>query len=89
MNRSEEIKNELFQKLKSLSETVTNSYGEIAKGQSVFVPETTSSTRMSICQSCDDFNSKTTQCRRCGCFMSAKTRLKHGSCPIGKWGKEL
>lgn len=89
MNRSEEIKNELLQRLKSLSETVTSSYGDLSRGKSVFVSESVSSQRMSICKSCEDFNNKTSQCRRCGCFMSAKTKLKHGSCPIGKWGKDL
>jgi hypothetical protein len=89
MNHSEEIKNELLQRLKSLSETVTDSFNDLSKGKGVFVSENVSSARMSICHSCDDFNTKTTQCRKCGCFMSAKTRLKQGSCPIGKWGKDL
>ena len=87
MSNPNDIKNELMQKLKGLSETVTNSFGEIAKGNSVFVESATQEARMSTCRSCEDFNSKTTQCKKCGCFMSAKTRLKAGSCPVGKWGK--
>lgn len=87
MSNSNDIKNELMNKLKGLSETVTDSFGEIAKGKSVFVESTVQEARMATCRSCEDFNAKTTQCRRCGCFMSAKTRLKAGSCPIGKWGK--
>jgi ribosomal protein L40E len=89
MNHSEEIKNELLQRLKSLSETVTDSFNDFSKGKGVFVTESTATARMSLCESCDAFNSKTTQCRKCGCFMSAKTKLKHGSCPVGKWGKDV
>lgn len=87
MSNPNDIKNELMQKLKGLSETVTDSFGEIAKGNNIFVESAMQEARMSTCRSCEDFNAKTTQCRRCGCFMSAKTRLKSGSCPIGKWGK--
>lgn len=84
-----DIKNELLNKLKSLSDTVTDSFGEIAKGNGIFVSSATQQSRMQICDSCEDFNSKTTQCRKCGCFMSAKTRLKTASCPVGKWSRSL
>jgi hypothetical protein len=87
MSNPNDIKNELMNKLKGLSENITDSFGEIAKGKTVFVESAVQEARMATCRSCEDFNSKTTQCRRCGCFMSAKTRLKAGSCPIGKWGK--
>jgi hypothetical protein len=44
--------------------------------------------RMSICKSCPEFIKLTTQCKKCGCVMKAKTTLKDAECPIGKWGKE-
>lgn len=87
MSDSNKIKNELLQRLKNLSETVTDSFGEMAKGNNIFAEQQIQQTRMSTCQSCEHFNVKTTQCRHCGCFMSAKTKLKTASCPIGKWGK--
>jgi hypothetical protein len=87
MSNPNEIKNELLERLKNLSETVTDSFGELAKGNNIFVEQQIQQTRMSTCQSCEDFNAKTTQCKKCGCFMSAKTRLKTASCPVGKWGK--
>lgn len=88
-NFSEEIKQELLDKLKNLSETVADSLSDISKGKSTFVSQDTQQMRMSLCRACPDYNSGTTQCRRCGCFMSAKTKLRHGSCPIGKWGRDL
>jgi hypothetical protein len=44
--------------------------------------------RYSICNGCPEFVSLTKQCKKCGCFMAAKTKIASASCPIGKWGKE-
>lgn len=43
--------------------------------------------RLDICISCDKLIISTKQCKICKCFMTAKTKLPHASCPIGKWGK--
>lgn len=45
-----------------------------------------SNERYEICKACPEFIKLTTQCKKCGCFMSAKTKLAQASCPIGKWG---
>lgn len=44
--------------------------------------------RYDMCLSCDKLIHVTKQCKECGCFMNAKTKLPHASCPIGKWGAE-
>jgi hypothetical protein len=41
--------------------------------------------RYSICKSCPEFIKLTKQCKKCGCLMSAKTKLALATCPIGKW----
>jgi predicted Zn-ribbon and HTH transcriptional regulator len=41
--------------------------------------------RMSICRSCPELISLTSQCKKCGCFMNMKTKLQAAKCPIGKW----
>jgi predicted Zn-ribbon and HTH transcriptional regulator len=41
--------------------------------------------RMSTCNSCSELIKITSQCKKCGCFMSAKTKLESAKCPIGKW----
>ena len=41
--------------------------------------------RYSICQECPLFILSTKRCSECGCFMAAKTKLKHATCPINKW----
>lgn len=47
--------------------------------------EELSSSRMSICQACPELIKLTKQCKKCGCFMSAKTKLEAATCPLGKW----
>lgn len=41
--------------------------------------------RMDICKTCDWFRPKTQTCKKCGCFMAAKSMLANAKCPIGKW----
>ena len=41
--------------------------------------------RFSICQACPELIKLTSQCKKCGCFMPAKTKLLHATCPANKW----
>lgn len=41
--------------------------------------------RLDICKACPELIQLTTQCKKCGCFMNVKTKLKMAKCPIGKW----
>ncbi len=41
--------------------------------------------RYSICQQCPELIKLTKQCKKCGCFMIAKTKLQKATCPLGKW----
>jgi len=45
--------------------------------------------RMDICNSCPELIKLTKQCKKCGCFMEAKTKLPNASCPLGKWGEVI
>lgn len=47
--------------------------------------EELSNKRYSICQSCPELIKLTKQCKKCGCFMAAKTKLQLATCPLGKW----
>lgn len=88
MTDPEQIKKDVLQKLKTFSETVTTTVGDISKGKNVFCSASITNQRLNVCKGCEFFIKTTTQCKKCGCFMSAKTRLKKASCPIGKWTKE-
>lgn len=41
--------------------------------------------RYDICKACPELIKLTKQCKKCGCFMAAKTRLEAATCPMGKW----
>jgi hypothetical protein len=41
--------------------------------------------RFDICLSCPELIQITKQCKKCGCFMTAKTKLESAKCPVGKW----
>ncbi len=89
MSNPEKVKQEILQKLKGLSETVTDSIGQMSKGKPIFCESATINNRMQICNSCLYYVKGTSQCKKCGCFMTAKTRLKQSQCPVGKWGKDI
>lgn len=41
--------------------------------------------RYEICRGCEYFINLTKQCKKCGCFMEAKTKLESARCPMGRW----
>lgn len=47
--------------------------------------EDLATTRLNICKECPELIQLTTQCKQCGCFMAAKTKLEAAKCPLGKW----
>jgi len=49
------------------------------------VSESVKQLRMAICESCDDLNKTVKTCKKCGCFMPAKTKFAKASCPVKKW----
>jgi hypothetical protein len=44
-----------------------------------------SNKRFQICKECPELIKLTKTCKKCGCFMKAKTLLEAATCPIGKW----
>ncbi len=51
------------------------------------VPDYVYETRMDLCKMCPygKYNSVTTQCTECGCFMPIKAKLESQQCPLGIW----
>ena len=41
--------------------------------------------RLDICKNCEFLFTPTNQCKKCGCFMNIKTKMRNASCPINKW----
>jgi hypothetical protein len=49
------------------------------------VSEDEAARRFEICKACPRLLKATNQCKECGCFMNAKTKLAKASCPLHKW----
>jgi hypothetical protein len=49
------------------------------------VTENVAEERYSICLGCPELLKLTKQCKKCGCFMAIKSKMKVASCPLGKW----
>lgn len=41
--------------------------------------------RLSLCMSCEHLFKPTDSCKKCGCFVKAKTWIKDSKCPLNKW----
>ena len=41
--------------------------------------------RLDICNACEELFKLTKQCKKCGCVMTLKAKLKEAKCPLGKW----
>lgn len=46
-------------------------------------PESFAQQRLAICRNCENYVAMI--CKKCGCFMPAKSRLKSAECPIQLW----
>lgn len=52
--------------------------------QGILADQETAVKRITICNTCDQLTSLR-NCRKCGCFVDAKTKLLDTSCPLNKW----
>ena len=58
---------------------------DIVNSNTEWANEEKSKERYSICKACPELIKVTKQCKKCGCFMAAKTKLEFAVCPLGKW----
>lgn len=78
-------------KIEKIKEIIENNKGsdvgpiDIFKSNTEWVGNNLFQHRYSICQACPEFIKLTTQCKKCGCFMKVKSKMKLAVCPLGKW----
>jgi hypothetical protein len=58
---------------------------DILNPSTEWAPAEVAEERFSICKACPELIKLTKQCKKCGCFMVAKTKLQGAVCPLGKW----
>jgi hypothetical protein len=77
-----------IKKIKEIIETNKNSAVgpmDLVNPETEWADESLFNERYSICKSCPELIKLTKQCKKCGCFMAVKSKLKLASCPLGKW----
>lgn len=50
-----------------------------------YVSKEVSESRLALCRACPELIQLTTTCKKCGCFMTAKSKLAKAACPLEKW----
>ena len=58
---------------------------DLVNPNSEWVSKEISDKRYETCKLCPELIQLTKQCKKCGCFMVAKTKLEKAVCPLGKW----
>jgi hypothetical protein len=77
-----------IEKIKEIIETNKKSAVgpmDMINPETEWVDETLFNERFSICKECPELIKLTKQCKKCGCFMTVKSKMKLASCPLGKW----
>jgi hypothetical protein len=55
------------------------------EAKKLLAPEELQKERVAICNSCEYLFTPTRNCKACGCFVDAKTRIQMAKCPKDKW----
>jgi hypothetical protein len=70
-------------KLKNRINEVAEATAERVKDS--LASEEVATKRIEICIACPELIQVTKTCKKCGCFMAAKTKMKNVECPLKKW----
>ena len=52
-----------------------------------YVTDAQRDARLEICNACEHLTRYSRQCKKCGCVVALKTKLKSEKCPIDKWNQ--
>lgn len=58
---------------------------DLLNPKTIKIDESHAGERLAICLECPELIKVVNQCKKCGCFMEWKTKLKEAKCPLGKW----
>lgn len=71
---------------KNLTELISKFVDQALEGDmEILVDEFEKNRRFCICQACPYYHRASKRCKKCGCFLPPKVRLKVSECPIKKW----
>lgn len=71
--------------VKSLLETVGQVLIGAITDKKLLVEDDELKSRLIICDPCENLDRDNSACKKCGCRITYKARLKKAKCPIGRW----
>lgn len=74
-----------FQMARNIAKEAWNTAKNVSKKLPILVSTEVGFARYSTCEGCEKFDTKTTRCQACGCYMRTKTQMASASCPLNKW----
>lgn len=69
----------------NLAKLATAAARQAVAGNAVYVPAEVKNQRLAICKSCTHYDPNQGRCKKCGCFLEAKTSFAASECPVLKW----
>lgn len=75
----------MFQQARNFAVESWKASKRLMSGGNILAPSEIAFERYSICQTCPFLENS--RCKKCGCFMEAKTHIATSECPINKWSK--
>jgi len=73
------------QVIKNAVSSISQNLQQVISGNGIMVEASVADARLAICQKCDFFEKNNNRCKKCGCYMEIKTKLKVEKCPERKW----
>lgn len=75
----------IFQQTRNFAIESWKASKKLMSGGGILAPAEIAFERYNICQKCPFLENN--RCKKCGCFMQAKTHIATSECPINKWSK--
>lgn len=76
---------DFWKQMRGFSEFAKSVGQDVAEGNALIVSEQKRDERLSVCNSCSQFNKESKRCYMCGCFMEHKIKFKSAQCPLSLW----
>jgi len=71
--------------VKSLLETVGQVLVGAVTDKKLLAEDAIVKQRLTVCDGCENLERDNSACKKCGCRITYKARLKKAKCPIGRW----
>lgn len=71
--------------IKSILETIGQALVGAVTDKTLLAEKDLLKQRLAVCDNCENLERHNFACKKCGCRVIYKARIKKTKCPIGKW----